>query len=88
MQTLMRINRITWQFRTRLIVAYFSLFAAIGFSFFIPFIFGNAIDSMVIVTDQKKIIGRDFAPNTLVWFAVALLAASIARDFSISPGPI
>ncbi len=81
MQTLMRINRITWQFRTRLIVAYFSLFAAIGFSFFIPFIFGNAIDSMVIVTDQKKIIGRDFATNTLVWFAVALLAASIARGF-------
>ena len=81
MQTLMRINRITWQFRTRLIVAYFSLFAAIGFSFFIPFIFGNAIDSMVIVTEEKKIIGRDFATNTLVWFAVALLAASIARGF-------
>ena len=81
MQTLMRINRITWQFRTRLIVAYFSLFAAIGFSFFIPFIFGNAIDSMVIVTEEKKIIGRDFTTNTLVWFAVALLAASIARGF-------
>ena len=81
MQILMRINRITWQFRTRLIVAYFSLFAAIGFSFFIPFLFGNAIDSMVIVNEEKKIIGRDVATNTLVWFAVALLAASIARGF-------
>ena len=81
MQILMRINRITWQFRTRLIVAYFSLFAAIGFSFFIPFLFGNAIDSMVIVNQEKKIIGRDVATNTLVWFAVALLAASIARGF-------
>ena len=80
MQILMRINRITWQFRTRLIVAYFSLFAAIGFSFLIPILFGRAIDSLVIYDVAiKTVVPQDPATRTLVYFAVALLAASLAR---------
>ncbi len=80
MQILMRINRITWQFRTRLIVAYFSLFAAIGFSFLIPILFGRAIDSLVIYDAvAKAVVPQDPATRTLVYFAAALLAASLAR---------
>ena len=78
MQILMRINWITWQFRTRLILAYLSFFAAVGFSILIPILFGKAIDSLVLF-DGEKIVGKAISDSTLVFIALALLGASLAR---------
>ena len=80
MQILIRINRITWQFRTRLILAYLTCFAAIGFSFLIPILFGRAIDSLVVYdAAAEKILPQAVDTDTLVIFAVILLGASLAR---------
>ena len=80
MQILIRINRITWQFRTRLILAYLTCFAAVGLSFLIPILFGKAIDSLVLFDKAtERIIPQDVDTDTLVIFAVILLGASLAR---------
>ena len=82
MDILLRINGITWRFRTRLILAYLSFFAAIGCSLLIPHIFGESIDSLIgIDPETKQIFGKNPATSILVWFAVALLVASLFRGF-------
>ena len=82
MDMLLRINGITWRFRTRLILAYLSFFAAIGCSLLIPHIFGEAIDSLIGIDEETgQIFGKNPAINILVWFAVALLVASLFRGF-------
>ena len=67
-----------WQYRTRLILAYLSFFASIGFSLLIPQIFGYSIDQLVSYGDDG-ISGTDVAKSTLAWLALALLAVSLAR---------
>ena len=82
MDMLLRINGITWRFRTRLILAYLSFFAAIGCSLLIPHIFGEAIDSLIGIDEETgQIFGKNPATSILVWFAVALLVASLFRGF-------
>jgi ATP-binding cassette subfamily B protein len=80
MQILVRITKITWQFRTRLILAYLSFFAAVGVSLLIPQIFGEAIDKLVAV-GRDGVDAKSVATNTLIWFALALLGASLLRGF-------
>jgi len=80
MQILIRITKITWQFRTRLILAYLSFFAAVGVSLLIPQIFGEAIDKLVAV-GRDGVDATSVATNTLLWFALALLGASLLRGF-------
>ena len=80
MQILIRITKITWQFRTRLILAYLSFFAAVGVSLLIPQIFGEAIDKLVAV-GRDGVDATSGATNTLLWFALALLGASLLRGF-------
>ena len=80
MQILVRITKITWQFRTRLILAYLSFFAAVGVSLLIPQIFGEAIDKLVAV-GRDGVDAKSVATNTLMWFALALLGASLLRGF-------
>ena len=80
MQILVRITKITWQFRTRLILAYLSFFAAVGVSLLIPQIFGEAIDRLVAV-GKDGVDAESVATNTLLWFALALLGASLLRGF-------
>ena len=80
MQILIRITKITWQFRTRLILAYLSFFAAVGVSLLIPQIFGEAIDKLVAV-GRDGAYATSVATNTLLWFALALLGASLLRGF-------
>ena len=80
MQILVRITKITWQFRTRLILAYLSFFAAVGLSLLIPHIFGEAIDKLVAV-GRGGIDAKSVATNTLLWFALALLGTSLLRGF-------
>ena len=73
MQILVRITKIAWQFRARLILAYLSFLAAIGVSLLIPEIFGEAIDLLVS--------GESVSTRTLTYFALALLGASLVRGF-------
>ena len=80
MQILVRITKITWQFRTRLILAYLSFFAAVGVSLLIHQIFGEAIDKLVAV-GRDGVDAKSVATNTLMWFALALLGASLLRGF-------
>ena len=80
MDILIRINLIAWQFRTRLILAYVTFAIAVGFSLFIPFLFGRAIDTIVSFDDVTNTFqGNNPETGTLVWLAVGLLAASMAR---------
>ena len=80
MQILVRITKIAWQFRMRLILAYLSFFAAVGVSLLIPQIFGEAIDLLVDV-GRDGVDAKSVATNTLMWFALALLGASLLRGF-------
>ena len=68
----------TWYYRARLISAYLTFFAAIGFSLFIPYLFGESIDRLVTVEDGR-LISAEAGRNTLVLIALALLGASIMR---------
>ena len=80
MDILIRINKIAWQFRTRLVLAYVTFAIAVGFSLFIPYLFGQAIDTLVWYDNvSKSFQGKSPANSTLVWFAVGLLGASICR---------
>ncbi len=85
MQILLRINAMAWRYRTRLILAYISFFSAIGFSLLIPRLFGNAVDTLgYFQTDGDNQFFVPLYPevSALLVFAVALLAASLARGFS------
>ena len=80
MDILLRINSITWQFRTRLILAYVTVALSVGFSLFIPFLFGRAIDALVWFDEATETFyGKNPETETLVWLAVGLLAASLCR---------
>ncbi len=80
MDILIRINRIAWLFRARLILAYVTVGVSVGFSLFIPFLFGLAIDTMVWHDAVAETFQwRDPATSTLVWLALGLLGASLAR---------
>ena len=80
MDILLRINQITWQFRTRLILAYATVAASVGFSLLIPTLFGQAIDTMVgRETADGPFLWLNPSTETLAWFAVGLLAASMCR---------
>ena len=57
MSTLVRITKIAWQFRLRLIFAYASFLLAVGVSLLIPQLFGEAIDLLVNV-DEDGIAGN------------------------------
>ena len=80
MDILLRINSIAWQFRTRLILAYVTVAASVGFSLLIPTLFGRAIDTMVLRDELRETFVWLSPPtSTLVWFAVGLLAATLCR---------
>ncbi len=80
MDILIRINSIAWQFRTRLTLAYLTFGIAVGFSLFIPFIIGRAIDTLVSFDAATKTIQGQFPEtSTLLWLAVGILAASLGR---------
>ena len=80
MQILIRITRLTWRYRTRLILAYLSFFAAVGFSLLIPQLFGESIDRLVSFGDDG-ISGAGVSRGTLAILALAILGASVARGF-------
>ena len=80
MQILVRITKIAWQFRARLILAYLSFLGAVGVSLLIPHLFGEAIDLLVAV-DASGIAREPASTRTLTYFALGLLGASLVRGF-------
>ena len=82
MDILIRINKIAWQFRTRLTLAYVTFAIAVGFSLFIPYLFGQAIDTLVgFDQETSSFQGKDPLNSTLLWLALGLLGASLCRGF-------
>ena len=86
MSILMRITRMAYRYRTRLILAYLSFFIAIGFSLLIPWLFGESINRIVHVEDTLEggvrfITNPDLTTGTLFILASLLLGASICRGF-------
>ncbi len=86
MSILIRITRMAYLYRTRLILAYASFFAAIGFSLLVPWLFGEAIDEIVVVEGVLEEGGRfisnpDLTVGTLFLLASLLLGASLMRGF-------
>ena len=80
MQILVRITKIAWQFRARLILAYLSFLGAVGVSLLIPQLFGEAIDLLVNL-DESGIAQEPASTRTLTYFALGLLGASLLRGF-------
>ena len=80
MSILVRITKIAWQFRLRLIFAYLSFLAAVGVSLLIPQLFGEAID-LLLEVDENGVAGKTVKTSTLLFFALAILGASLVRGF-------
>ena len=80
MLILIRITKIAWQFRTRLILAYLSFIGAIAVSLLIPQLFGEAIDLLVSI-DKDGVTAQAVSTRTLTYIALALLGTSLLRGF-------
>ena len=78
MRILIRITKRAWRYRTRIVLAYVSFFVAIAFSMFIPYLFGESIDRLVIV-ENGKLLPADVERGTLIVLGLALLGASMMR---------
>ena len=86
MDILVRITRMAFKYRTRLILAYLSFFVAIGFSLLVPWLFGESIDRMVIVDGVLEEGGQILPNPEITWqmlfvLASLLLGASVMRGF-------
>src|SRR5918911_2333589 len=80
MQILVRIIKMAWRYRARLALAYFSFFAAIGFAFLVPRLFGQSIDRLVRFDPADgRVIPLEVDTETLALMALALLGASLMR---------
>ena len=86
MNILLRITRMAYRYRTRLILAYLSFFIAIGFSLLVPWLFGISIDTLVVIEGVLEEGGRIIPNPDLTWqmlfvLASLLLGASVMRGF-------
>ena len=80
MQILLRIIKMAWRYRARLILAYLSFFAAIGFALLTPHLFGSSIDRLVrFDPSDGRVIPLQVDTWTLVLMALALLGACLLR---------
>ncbi|MGE3535980.1 MAG: ABC transporter ATP-binding protein [Candidatus Tectimicrobiota bacterium] len=80
MHTLRRITAMAWRYRTRLILAYVSFFAAIGFALLVPRLFGLAVDRLVrFEPSSGQVLPLPVETRTLLLLALALLGASVLR---------
>ncbi len=82
MSVLIRIIVMAARYPARLTLAYVSALAAIGFSLALPWLFGNAIDLMVVQDPETgRFLRADFTVAALVFFGVGILAVSLSRGF-------
>ena len=80
MSILLRIIKMAWRYRGRLILAYVSFFAAIGFALLVPHLFGQSIDRLISIDAASgRVIPLHVDTWTLVLMALALLGASLMR---------
>ncbi|PKB84331.1 MAG: hypothetical protein BZY88_00185 [SAR202 cluster bacterium Io17-Chloro-G9] len=89
MSILFRIVKLTWRYNVRLVLAYVTFALSIGFALAIPWILGEAIDSLVVTQDGRispvsniRDVRVDLLGifQTSLWgLAGALLAASLLR---------
>ena len=83
MQILLRIIRMTWRYRLRLVLAYVSLFAAVGFSLLVPRLFGESIDRFIkFSVEDRGVIPLEVGFSALALMALALLGANLLRGFA------
>ncbi len=83
MQILLRITKMAWRYRTRLILAYISFFAAIAFALLVPRVFGESIDRLVRFDPANgHVIPLEVETSTLTLMALALLGASLMRGLA------
>ena len=80
MQILLRIIKMTWRYRTRLLLAYLSFLAAVGFSLLVPHLFGTSIDRLVRFDPADgRVIPLHVETITLALMALALIGVSLMR---------
>ena len=80
MQILLRIIRMAWRYRARLILAYLTFFASIGFALLVPRLFGQSIDRLVkFDPSDGHVTLLVVSTGTLALMALALLGASLVR---------
>jgi ABC-type multidrug transport system fused ATPase/permease subunit len=83
MQILLRIIQMAWRYRVRLVLAYISFFAAIGFALLVPRLFGQSIDRLVRFDPADgRVIPLEVDTTTLALMALALLGASLMRGLA------
>jgi ABC-type multidrug transport system fused ATPase/permease subunit len=83
MQILLRIIQMAWRYRVRLVLAYISFFAAIGFALLVPRLFGQSIDRLVRFDPADgRVIPLEVDTATLALMALALLGASLMRGLA------
>src|ERR687887_1387621 len=83
MQILLRITKMAWRYRARLVLAYVSFFAAIGFALLVPRLFGTSVDRLVRFDPADgRVIPLQVDTRTLVVMALTLLGASVMRGVS------
>jgi len=74
MQILLRITKMAWRYRMRLVLAYISFFAAVGFALLVPRLFGKSIDQLVRFNPADgRVIPLQVDTSTLMWIALAHL---------------
>jgi ABC-type multidrug transport system fused ATPase/permease subunit len=80
MHILLRITKMAWRYRVRLILAYVSFFTAIGSALLVPRLFGTSVDRLVKFDPANgHVIPLDVDTGTLVLMALALLGVSLMR---------
>jgi ABC-type multidrug transport system fused ATPase/permease subunit len=79
MRILVRIIKMAWRYRVRLILAYISFFIAIGFALLVPRLFGESIDRLIRIDPANGVLPLAVDTSTLVLMALALLGASLMR---------
>ena len=83
MQILLRITKMAWRYRVRLVLSYVSFFAAIGFALLVPRLFGTSIDQLVRFDPADgRLLPFTVETSTLALMALALLGASILRGLA------
>ena len=83
MKIIIRLTKIAWRHRVRLMLAYVTILVGVGLSLLIPKIVGVAIDKVVTFEVEAEggimvsVAGTE--TSVLIWLALALLGASLLR---------
>ncbi len=76
-------TKMAWCYRVRLVCAYISFFAAIGFALLIPYLFGQSIDRLIRFNPADgRVLPLEVETTTLVFMAFALLGATLLRGLA------